>query len=73
MTSDGFSLTGRNRTWHEDDVPLRVSHHAFAQFDRHLDNQLSRLVRSWAHTAAPNAQRSLRGQGRGAELPTVQD
>lgn len=68
MTSDGFSLTGRNRTQHEDDIPLRVAYEAFVQFDQDLDVQLRRLVRYWAHTAAPNAQRSRQGEGRGAHL-----
>jgi hypothetical protein len=66
MTSDGFSLTGRSRHHHDEDVPVKVAYDSYLQFDRSLDDQLIKLVIRWAHTAAPNAQRTLMGRERGA-------
>ena len=40
------------------DVPLKVRLRPYVKFIRRLDDDLEELVARWAHTAAPNAQRS---------------
>jgi hypothetical protein len=68
MTRDGFSLTDRIRNRHEEDVPLKVSYGSFVRFDYWVDEQLTKLVRRWAHRAAPNAQRGRLGRERETPL-----
>ncbi len=40
-----------------EDVKIRVSSHAFAEFNRMIDLALAQLEARWAHRAAPNAAR----------------